>query len=132
MLIQNNLSGSIIKSSIIGIGINVNQQHFPKDSGNPISLYNKLSKLTDIGDIFIRLCQCIESRYLQLKSGNTQSLQKDYHQYLYLQGKEQRYKNCISGEYFNGIISRVLPDGKLEVNTELGPKHFMFKEISIV
>ena len=39
ILIENRLHGSMIRDSIIGIGLNVNQQEFISDAPNPVSLW---------------------------------------------------------------------------------------------
>ena len=38
ILIENTLKGNIIKDSIIGVGLNVNQRHFISDAPNPVSM----------------------------------------------------------------------------------------------
>src|SRR5574344_2655311 len=47
ILIENNLSGCVIKDSILGIGINVNQRKFVSDAPNPVSMFQILGKETD-------------------------------------------------------------------------------------
>ena len=47
ILIENRLSGQIIRDSIIGVGINVNQQHFHSDAPNPVSLWQIHGQETD-------------------------------------------------------------------------------------
>jgi BirA family biotin operon repressor/biotin-[acetyl-CoA-carboxylase] ligase len=39
ILIENTLQGTVIKDSIIGVGLNVNQREFRSDAPNPVSLY---------------------------------------------------------------------------------------------
>ena len=59
ILIENNLKGNKISSSIIGIGINVNQQKFSKDLPNATSVKKILSKEFDLdillNEVLIRL-----------------------------------------------------------------------------
>ncbi len=50
ILIQNSLSGARIQSSIIGIGLNVNQLHFDPDLPNPVSLASASGHAFDLGD----------------------------------------------------------------------------------
>jgi len=47
ILIENTLAGSVIRSSIIGIGLNVNQREFHSDAPNPVSLWQILGRETD-------------------------------------------------------------------------------------
>ena len=69
ILIQNNLSGSSLQSSVIGIGLNINQLVFPKDL-NATSLRLETGQLFDLFDCIEQLTKGIEQRYLQLKSAN--------------------------------------------------------------
>ena len=39
ILIENTLKGNLIKESIIGVGLNVNQREFHSDAPNPVSLW---------------------------------------------------------------------------------------------
>lgn len=39
ILIENSLQGSVIRDSIVGVGLNVNQRQFLSDAPNPISLW---------------------------------------------------------------------------------------------
>ena len=48
VLIENQLMGSNIVYSIIGIGLNINQKEFISDAPNPISLYNIIGRKLDL------------------------------------------------------------------------------------
>ena len=48
MLIENDLSGMSIYSSIIGIGININQKEFRSNAPNPVSLYQITGREYDL------------------------------------------------------------------------------------
>ena len=47
ILIENRLQGGVIRDSIIGIGLNVNQEVFLSDAPNPVSLRQILGRDTD-------------------------------------------------------------------------------------
>ncbi len=47
ILIEHRISGSLIRDSIIGIGLNVNQRHFLSDAPNPVSLWQICEQDTD-------------------------------------------------------------------------------------
>ena len=53
ILIETSMQGGHIVSCLAGIGINVNQQHFQSNSGNPISLIEVLGKELNI-DILLK------------------------------------------------------------------------------
>ena len=47
ILIENRLQGSVIRDSIVGVGLNVNQRQFMSDAPNPISLWQICEHETD-------------------------------------------------------------------------------------
>ena len=47
ILIENTLKGTVIKNSIIGVGLNVNQREFRSDAPNPVSLWQVSGQETD-------------------------------------------------------------------------------------
>ena len=47
ILIENTLKGTVIKNSIIGVGLNVNQRDFRSDAPNPVSLWQVSGQETD-------------------------------------------------------------------------------------
>ena len=47
ILIENRLQGQVIRDSIIGVGLNVNQRQFMSDAPNPISLWQICEHETD-------------------------------------------------------------------------------------
>lgn len=51
ILVENSLSGNIVKQSITGIGININQEHWVGNAPNPVSLKQITGKDTDIEDV---------------------------------------------------------------------------------
>lgn len=48
MLIENDLMGRNISQSIVGIGININQEAFHGAAPNPVSIYQITGKQYDI------------------------------------------------------------------------------------
>ena len=59
ILIENTLKGNLIKDSIIGVGLNVNQRKFHSDAPNPVSLWQITGQETNreqlLKDILQRL-----------------------------------------------------------------------------
>lgn len=82
-LIQNGLKGSSFDFSIIGIGLNVNQESFPGDATNPVSLKTKAHSDFDLEDIFSRVLTKLEFRLNQLIQGALQEIDKEYLDRLY-------------------------------------------------
>ncbi len=128
ILIENTLSSQSIKSSIIGIGININQENFPATI-NATSL--KLLVGKDLGVIYCieRLSELLEARYLQLKANKQEALDEEYKSKLYQVGEWKSY--WVNSERIEGMITGVSPIGKLQLllrNEEV--RVFDLKEIS--
>lgn len=128
ILIENILTGSSIKSSVIGIGLNINQQQFRTELlDKATSLVQILQKEVDLMDIMSKIFVYMEKYYLILKSGKFGILQNDYLEKLYNFNKLAFYKQ--NGKIFEGIIMGIEDGGRLLMETKAGLKTFNFKEI---
>jgi len=129
VLIENSLTGNAIEYSIIGIGLNVNQQDFIYPDA--ISLKTITGKSQDIQQVLEKILIKIEQRYLQLKSDQL-SIKRDYLAKLYA------YKNpvtaTIAGVKKDIQVEDVEAGGKLicKVSGEPRTRAFNFKEINFV
>jgi BirA family biotin operon repressor/biotin-[acetyl-CoA-carboxylase] ligase len=131
MLIENSMNGSSISHCILGVGININQKIFGKELTNAISFAIIKRKEFDLEELFNSLCSCIEVRYLQLKNGEFEKLDHDYHSILFSSGKWKIYES--EGLRFKGLIKGVEENGKLMVELKNGSvKKFDLKEIKFV
>ncbi len=83
ILINNSLSGRNFLFSVVGIGINVNQEKFGSDAANPISLKNYLDVDLDLNDCFTKLLRHLDQRYRQLSDRSFQKIRSEYQQLLY-------------------------------------------------
>lgn len=132
ILIQNSLNRHALASSIVGIGINVNQTIFSKDIPNPSSLQLENGKEYDLSSLIPRLCWHLEVMYLRLKSGHFAILDAEYLAHLYRYQAPTVFKR-INGTVFLGKISGISGSGQLMVTHEEGGEEaFDLKEISIV
>ncbi|WP_316849906.1 biotin--[acetyl-CoA-carboxylase] ligase [Pedobacter agri] len=128
ILIENTLTGSSIKSSVIGIGLNINQEHFAEDiSHKATSVFRILHKEVQLEVIMEKLFVFMEKYYLILKSGKFSILHDIYLERLYNFGISRFYKQ--GGEVFEGIIDGVEENGQLLMNVGGTQKLFNFKEI---
>ena len=129
ILIENVLSGNIIKYSVIGIGLNVNQKQFPKSIENVTSLKNiegidfnkdKLLK-SIITNIKYYIGYIQNEGFLKLKELYLASLYK-YNQPTMF---EDKY-----GTVFLGKIVDVFEDGRLVIELENNTvRKFNLKEV---
>lgn len=128
ILIQNSIQNSHIQSSILGIGLNVNQLEFPAGLSGATSLARIAGHLFDPDAVADTLFECLEQRYLQLKAGQTEALRNAYHSNLYGLG-EVRLFTRADGSTFSGTIREVQPEGQLVIDTGGQLESFAVKEV---
>ena len=125
ILIENQLQGSLISNSIVGIGLNINQKTFGSPTATSLSLVTGNDFV--LGEELSVVLGCIESRYLQLRQGEYGILMD-----LYLGGMYRRHERHIfaaDGLTFEGVIEDVDEWGKLRIRTDDGVRSFGVKEI---
>lgn len=132
ILIQNALSGAHLQSSIVGIGLNVNQLHFPDDLPNASSLAKIFGEGFDLEEVAAYLFECLERRYLQLKSGQRAAIKSEYEEHLWLRGKTARFVRNAEGSEFEGTILGVSERGMLQIETETGVEEFEVKALRFI
>ncbi|MCB0507905.1 MAG: biotin--[acetyl-CoA-carboxylase] ligase [Bacteroidetes bacterium] len=129
ILIENTIQGQYLKQSVIGIGCNVNQQHFPENL-NATSLCLLLKNEIDKLSFFLMMLEEIERFYLLLKERKLERLKKEYIDNLFRYNVTSNYKK--DEILFEGKIIDVDANGYLVMETENGIQQFGFKEISFV
>jgi BirA family biotin operon repressor/biotin-[acetyl-CoA-carboxylase] ligase len=78
ILIENAIIGNKFLHSIVGIGVNINQEIFLSDAPNPVSLKNITGKKHKLKECLELLCFYIDKRYSQLKNNNYKAIDEDY------------------------------------------------------
>ena len=125
VLIENRLQGRMIKDSIIGIGLNVNQQEFRSDTPNPVSIMQLTGKETDREELLTRFLDILN------KTAESKTTCFDYQNLMYRRTGNYLFKtktNC-----FTASIIGVNNDGRLMLQDENGLAHlFAFKEIQFI
>lgn len=131
ILIENTSSSGNLKSSIIGIGINVNQRNFASSLTKKISsLGNILQRDVDLMVLLNKICHSIEVQYLRLKSGKAEEQLKYYLENLYQFAEEREYRSF--GNTFQGQITGVTSEGKLLVSKDGELHSYGLKEIEFL
>ena len=128
ILIENSLSGPKIQSSIVGIGLNVNQRHFAVPTAT--SLGALTGRYFQRENLAARLLECLERRYLQLRAGQIGDLRRAYLAALYRYQEPHEYE--VAGRRVRGQIVGVEPDGRLAVEMEGQVQRFGLQEIKYV
>ena len=136
ILIENTLKQQHIKHSIVGIGLNVNQTHFPSALPYASSLKNLTHKDYELDVLLEKIVRSIKKQCTKLES--QESLESEYLNNLYRFGIEASYKDTHNQE-FDGSIIGLTPEGKLRMelsNPSLKNtpkiKEFGFKEITFL
>ena len=132
ILIEHSYSAGKLSRTVVGIGINVNQTDFSADIPNPVSLALLTGKNYDLQQLLEQYEQCLIARYSQLKNGEWDKLQSDYHSMLYRRDEQHPFA-LPDGTRFKGIIRGVKPTGDLIIEHENGEKKsYLFKEIEFI
>lgn len=131
VLIENTIVGSKLKTSVIGIGINVNQAHFDeKLAAKASSLFQILQRNVNLLELLAEICKQIEYLYLQLRTGNYTGIRSVYIEMLYKMSKPSLYRQ--NGEVFEGVITGVSDLGLLQMDRQGMKREFNFKEIEFL
>lgn len=128
ILIENIVSHRGIELSVVGIGLNINQQVFPFPNTTSMALL--AGTILDKNKIFEQVILNIERYYLLLKNKQDQRLMDCYQHHLFRFGMLGQYDD---GEIFYGKILGIADDGKLIIQKENGSlRQYAFKEVKFV
>jgi BirA family biotin operon repressor/biotin-[acetyl-CoA-carboxylase] ligase len=131
ILIENEITGGVIASSIAGIGLNVNQDVFLSDAPNPVSMKQILGRDMNISLLLQDIISSIRQRYSLLKTGDTEVITRDYHDAAYRKSGFFQYRDANG--CFTAEIVRISDDGLLHLRTDRGQERaYAFKEVSFI
>jgi BirA family transcriptional regulator, biotin operon repressor / biotin---[acetyl-CoA-carboxylase] ligase len=130
ILIENVVQGGDWKSSIVGIGINVNQTKFDDNLPNPVSLQQITGKEFDPVELAKELCVCLQERYEQLRHG-FDDVYDAFCNHLY--GLDELIKFRKGNIVFDAYLRGVTTHGRLVVEKTNGMEEsFANGEVSFV
>ena len=119
ILIENTVSDSLIKHSIVGIGLNVNQTEFPSELTQVTSLKNITDKNFNLDSLLLEIRDSIVQQILLLKNQPSATLEKQYLTNLYLYQMPSVFKTK-DNKKFTGTIKGVDTYGRLLIKKETG------------
>lgn len=128
VLIENTIKGRTLDTSVVGIGINVNQTDF--------RLHTATSVLLDHGELIDRevlleeLLLALEGWYLKLKAGGESEILSAYHRLLRWQGEMHLFKT--GSDVFNGVIKGIDEVGRLVISEGDIVRKFNIKEVEFI
>ena len=130
ILIENTIQGSSILDTVVGVGLDVNQEVFVSDAPNPISLKNITGREFDLeallSDIIARFIG-----YMEKEPDDRTMVDALYHSRLYRRVGLHRFRD-EKGE-FSASIEGVCPDGCLMLLTDNGEHRvYEFKQVQFI
>jgi len=131
ILIENSVKGEYIDKTIIGIGININQESFKSDAPNPISLKNITKSEYSISHELEELIRFLNHWYNQVVEDKNGMIDKDYKQKMYRIDELSVFSD--NTKKFEGYIKGVNKFGQLMIETTEKEKLlFNFKEVAFL
>lgn len=131
ILIENFLKADKIHASIVGVGLNVNQEKFdalPQAS----SLKQATGKEYALNPLLESIIHFMENRLRDLNLLSTEDILAEYHRNLFGYEKPHRFQ-LPNGECFQGTIKGVSAQGKLQILHENKKMYyFEVKEIKML
>ncbi|RKD91393.1 biotin--[acetyl-CoA-carboxylase] ligase [Mangrovibacterium diazotrophicum] len=129
ILIENGIMRGEILQSIIGIGLNINQEKFVSDAPNPVSLFQLTGETRDLEEQLKELLSHIDLFYQKLAKGEYEEVSDLFVSKLYRLNEWHWFKDD-QGKYFGKIIG-VNEIGQLLVEDESkNVRAYHFKEVS--
>jgi BirA family biotin operon repressor/biotin-[acetyl-CoA-carboxylase] ligase len=124
ILIENRLSGTQIRESIIGVGLNLNQTRFLSDAPNPVSLRMLIGKT-------VNREECLHQT-LEAFSLDALDQQADYYR-AHLYRREGFYSYRDRNGDFDAELVGVVDDGHLLLRDREGQqRRYAFKEVIFI
>ncbi len=132
ILIENDIMEDMIYRSILGVGINLNQEAFESKAPNPVSLKQITGKSYEIIDILFEILKNIDQYYNSLESPeNFTTIRKRYKESLYRKDGFHRFAN--NNETFDARIYDIEESGILVLETQDGDiRRYAFKEVRYI
>lgn len=136
ILIEHDIEGIHLVHTLIGVGVNVNQEHFISDAPNPISLYQILGHDTDREALLNAITVQFTELYQEfLTAPDTAAWRKALHAryttLLYRLNTPGLYNDA--GGRFRATLRDVEMDGRLRLEDEQGLlRSYLFKEVAYI
>jgi BirA family biotin operon repressor/biotin-[acetyl-CoA-carboxylase] ligase len=128
ILIENTVMGGNLSTSVIGIGLNVNQKVFPADLVQATSITLETGKIFDLSDTLQKLLRCLEDRINLLYQGKFMDIKAAYLNRLWMLNTWMTFTDQTGR--FTGRIVDIAESGELTVKRQTGESGlYGFKEI---
>lgn len=137
ILIEHAVMGCNLMHTIIGVGLNVNQQQFFSDAPNPVSIRQIIGHDMDRDALLEKICRRIDAyiHSLQEPDGMKQMHSKYMLKLWRNDGKIHKFRDTSTQELFMGKVEEVKPAGHIVItipktdNIDCDHRCYAFKEI---
>lgn len=138
ILLELDYAGAFVEQAIIGIGLNVNQTHFPPMDKVPVSMKmlweaerEKQREGFILDDVLATVLDFFEHYYAELRYGNREAIAAEYKERLL--GINAQHTFIDKNGHFKAIIQDVENDGHLLLKRENGNiSRYAFKDVEMV
>jgi len=130
LLIKNGIVQQYIKSSIMGIGCNVNETEFSKNLENAISLKKITNIHFQLSELFLKMIDHINYYYIKLYNNKYDELMTQYCSMLF--GWEKPMKILVNGKIEIGKIINIAQNGKLQIQINQQTSWYEHGQIQIL
>lgn len=128
ILIENAIQGDRIKYSVLGTGLNVNQEHFPEDIPNPTSMKIELRTVHHPGKVLKQSLESIEKWFIKLYDRKFDMIKNRYEEHLMFRNQSRKFS--AGREVFSGTIKGINETGQLLIDDGINNiRTFNFKEV---
>lgn len=131
ILIENGVKGRKLFTSVIGIGLNLNQEIFISDAPNPVSLKQLTGEVYDIELVVNEIVEFVFKWYEKLKTNKIDQINSFYFHNLFRKETWNKFKK--DNIEFEARITGIGEFGQLQLEEKNGNiSEFMFKEVEFV
>jgi len=132
ILIENSLANDMIYQTVIGIGINVNQEKFPFHLAKAVSMRQVLKKYFDRELILNQIIVSIKEQVILLNQNKFEILHQNYEDVLYKKNSPHMFEHTDKQKFLGKILG-ITKAGKLVVEKENETiQEYRFKEIKFL
>jgi BirA family biotin operon repressor/biotin-[acetyl-CoA-carboxylase] ligase len=137
ILIENTIEGDSLSGSIVGIGLNLNQNKFESNAPNPVSVKMVTGENYDLKEEMEKLAFFLYDLYIPFKNFSWGSISEKissmYHRNLYRYEELHKFQETPSGEIFEGRIIGTDKNACLQIEKLDGTvSSYAFKEIKYI
>lgn len=126
ILIENQVSGTVLEQSVVGIGLNINQIHLPIQA---TSLALERHQECNREEIIAKIRANLFASVIILRTEGWEKIRRRYYRFLYKMGQPHDYY-LPDGSCFRAFLKGIADNGALILLTASGEKRFQFKEVS--